>query len=286
MSSQSADISSVKLGLLVAWPAFWTGVPLKAVLALLFLAMGVHPWEGAGLVFMLLLSIPIDIWALSLVARTVFLERLRLEPPTSIGVTLWWQAALLSAIYLPLLYFVETGVVAGGQWLAQQIVSLPLLEQLPIAEKIGVELTIWGSLATVVLLVLVLGWLYLFGWIVRRQTREGATLAESYQALVRRWDQLRIPGDQPLHITVFTAVGVVLILCFWGFMPVTTPHPHEDYVKATGPKKPFEPVAALEEAEKKLLQVEVTLEKLESEDGGAAKGSPGKDQKRAKPRPQ
>ena len=85
MSAPEPHISSVKLGLLVAWPAFWIGVPLKLVLSLLLLAMGLHPWEMPGLAFLLLLSIPIDIWALGLSARTVFLERLRLQAPEGVG---------------------------------------------------------------------------------------------------------------------------------------------------------------------------------------------------------
>ena len=64
MTGQASNMSSVKLGLAVAWPAFWTGVPIKIVIALLLLAMGLYPWEMPGLAFLLLLSIPIDIWAL------------------------------------------------------------------------------------------------------------------------------------------------------------------------------------------------------------------------------
>src|SRR2546426_1997057 len=91
MSAHASSMSSVKLGLAVAWPAFWTGVPIKIVLILLLLAMGVPPWEMPGLALLLLLSIPVDIWALGLSARTVFLDRLHLEPPESAGVSLWWQ---------------------------------------------------------------------------------------------------------------------------------------------------------------------------------------------------
>jgi DNA-directed RNA polymerase subunit beta' len=40
MADQALRISSVKLGVAVAWPAFWTGVPIKFVLVLLLLAMG------------------------------------------------------------------------------------------------------------------------------------------------------------------------------------------------------------------------------------------------------
>jgi len=82
-------MSNVKLGLLVFWPTFWTGFPLKMVIVLLLLAAHIHPWEGTGLAALLLLSIPIDIWALGLCARTVFLERLSLDSPKGMGLRLW-----------------------------------------------------------------------------------------------------------------------------------------------------------------------------------------------------
>ncbi len=265
-------MSSVKLGVAVAWPAFWTGIPFKVVIALLFLAMGLHPWEGTGLAFLLILSIPIDIWAFGLAGKTVFLERLRLDPPASIGITLWWQVALLSAIYLPIAYLVQTGVVAVAKNVTEHILSIQLLEKLPIAERISIELMLWGSVATIALIVLVLGWLFLVGLVVKGQARQGSPAAESYQGLIRRWDLLRIPGDQSLQITVFALVGVVLVISFWGFLPVTTPHPHEDYAVETQVKKPFVPDVALQEAETKLLQVEAKLEELEKESAGSAKG--------------
>ena len=111
-------MSSFKLGLSILWPACWTALPIKMAFAMLFMAMGTihletklgitflmllmtpvsvfaffvislgvgfHFGEGIGLPLLFLLSIPIDIWSLGLVARTVFLERLRLEPPDSLG---------------------------------------------------------------------------------------------------------------------------------------------------------------------------------------------------------
>ncbi len=271
MSNQSTDISTVKLGLAVAWPAFWIGVPIKVVFALLLLAMGLHPWEGTGLALLLVLSIPIDIWALNLAAKTVFLERLRLDPPASVGLTLWWQVALMSAIYLPVASFVQKGIVAVAKNVTEHILSIQLLEKLPIAERISIELMLWGSVATVALIFLVLGWLFLAGLIVKGQTKQASAAAESYEGLVRRWDLLRIPGDQALQVTVFAAVGVFLVLCFWGFMPVTTPHPHEDYAVEKQGHTRFIPDKALEEAETKLLQVEVKLEELEKDSAGSKK---------------
>jgi len=256
-------MSSLKLGFAVAWPAFWTGVPIKLVVVLLLLAMGVHPWEMPGLACLLLLSIPIDIWALSLSAKTVILERLRAEPPNAIGLTLWWQAALVNAVYLPVAYVIESQTVAGAKAVVGTIMEIELLKSLPVAERIGLELTLWGSVATVVLLGLVLGWLFVFGRIVRKQAIAARPSDEPYQALVRRWDLLRVPADQPLALTVFLASGVALVLLLWAFMPVMTPHPHEDYqrepVKMEPPLKPTE---ALEKTEKLIGQAESAIQAL------------------------
>jgi hypothetical protein len=125
------QMSPTKLGFGILWPAFWTGLPIKLALAVLFLAFGIvhfetrialaflmllaspvsvfalptitlglesHIGEGAGIALLFLLAIPIDIWALGIAGRTVFLERLRREPPDGLGLTLWWKCALVGAI--------------------------------------------------------------------------------------------------------------------------------------------------------------------------------------------
>src|SRR3989475_11457920 len=79
MANPVESISSIKLAWAVSWSAFWTGFPFKLIVALLLLAGQVHPWEGAGLATLLVVSVPIDIWAVALPARTVFLERLGME---------------------------------------------------------------------------------------------------------------------------------------------------------------------------------------------------------------
>lgn len=275
MADQPSSMSSVKLGLAVAWPAFWTAVPLKIVFVLLLLAAGLHPWEDVGLAFLLLLSIPVDIWALGVSARTVFLERLRLQPPDSIGLTLWWQVTLLDVLYLPLGYFIESYTKAGAKAVAERIMEIALLKDLGVAERISIDLVLWGSVAVVVLLLLALGWLFLFGWIVHRQASSARASDESYQALVRKWDLMRVPADQPLLLTVFMASGVVLVALFWAFMPVTTPHPHELYEKA--PVKvapPVKPAEALQKTEKLIAQAEVTVQALEekAQEEAKAKG--------------
>jgi hypothetical protein len=279
MSGPEPHISSVKLGLLVAWPAFWIGVPIKLVLSLLLLAMGLHPWEMPGLAFLLLLSIPIDIWALGLSARTVFLERLHLKAPEGVGVTLWWQSALLNAIYLPILYFVGAEAVSASKSIAEWL--LGFFKDIPIAERISIDLTLWGTPATLILLLLVLGWLYLFGKIVKRQAATATPADPTFQGVVRQWDLMRVPSDQPLVLTAITAAGVFLVVLFWAFMPVTTPHPHESQKKDVAKVAPvFKPAEALQKSEKALAKAEAAVQSLEDK----AAADPGKDEKgKAKP---
>lgn len=272
MTGQASNMSSVKLGLAVAWPAFWTGVPIKIVIALLLLAMGLHPWEMPGLAFLLLLSIPIDIWALDLSAKTVFLERLHLQPPALVGLTLWWQATLFNALYLPIAFLIESQTVEGAKAAVGRILQLGLLKSLPVPERIGIELTLWGSVAVMVLLALGLGWLFGFGRIVGKQVAIARPAAEPYQALVRQWDLLRVPADQPLLLTVLVTSGVTLVVLFWAFMPVTTPHPHELYEKPQQKvAPPLKPAEALQKTEKLIAQAESAVQALEAKAGGEAK---------------
>src|SRR5690349_12387077 len=266
-------MSSIKLGLLVAWPAFWTGVPLKIVLVLLLLAAGLHPWEFPGLAFLLILSIPIDIWALNLAVRTVFLERLRLKAPDGIGLTLWWQGALMSAIYLPILYVVESGTISVAKAIAAWFMEF--LKDVPVAERITIELLLWATPATIVLIVLILGWLFLFGRIVKRQAAVTVPADASFPVVVRQWDAMRVPADQPLLLTAMAGTGVVLVLILWAFMPSTTPHPHESYKKETAKVSPvLKPADALNKTEKIIAQAEAAVQALEEK-----KAAEGKDEK-------
>jgi hypothetical protein len=251
-------------------------VPVKIVLALLLLAAGLHPWEMPGLAFLLLLSIPVDIWAVGLSARTVFLDRLRLQPPDAVGLTLWWQMTLLNVVYLPLAYFVESWTVTGAKVMAGAIMETELLKTVPVAERISLELNLWGVPATLMLLLLVLGWLWVFGWIVRKQAVSARPVNAPYPAVVRQWDLIRVPADQPLVLAVVTVTGVILVLLFWSFMPVTTPHPHEDYKKAPAKVEPhLSPVEALQKTEKIIAQAEAAVQELEKTKGkekGKAQG--------------
>jgi hypothetical protein len=286
MTGQPNQMSPVKLGLAVAWPAFWSGMPIKIALALLLLAMGLHPWKSTGLVLLLLLAIPVDIWAVGLSARTVLLERLGVEPPPSLGPTLWWQGAALYATYGSLACFLERQTIAASKAVAARIMDLGLLKAVPVAERISIELTLWGSVAAVVLLALTLGGLFLFGKLVQRQTDSGSPAAAPYEARIRQWDLMRVPADQPLMLTVFTAVGVTMVLMLWAFMPVTTPHPHESYKKDEKKSAPLiKPAEALQKAERVLTQAETSVQALEQKAKKSKGKAPAPDKKEvAKPK--
>src|SRR5437879_12448965 len=124
MAHPVESISSIKLAWAVSWSAFWTGFPFKLIVALLLLAGQVHPWEGAGLVTLLVVSVAIDIWAVGLTARTVFLERLGMEVGGPVGVTLWWQAAVVGALVLAEAYYAVRATVAVSQKVAATMIDL------------------------------------------------------------------------------------------------------------------------------------------------------------------
>jgi hypothetical protein len=278
-------MSSAKLGLAVAWPAFWTGAPIKIVWGLLLLAMGQHPWELPGLAFLLLLSVPVDIWAVGLVGRTVFLERLGLQPPASLGLTLWWQGSALYAAYGSLACFLERRTIDTSKAIAAKIMNLEWLKTVPVAERISIELVLWGSVSAVVLLALALGGLFLFGKLVRRQADAAGPISAPYEARVSQWDLLRVPADQPLMLTVFTATGVMLVLLLWAFMPVTTPHPHESYSENAKKVPPaLRPTEALQKAERVLTQAEASVRALE-EKAKKSKGKAAAPEKKATAKP-
>jgi hypothetical protein len=282
MTGQPNQMSPVKLGLAVAWPAFWTGMPIKIALALLLLAMGQHPWEFPGLAFLLLLSIPVDIWAVGLSGRTVLLERVGVEPPASLGLTLWWQGAALYATYGSLACFLERETIAAAKAVAARIMDIGLLKAVPVAERISIELTLWGSVAAVVLLALTLGGLFLFGKLVQRQVDGASPAAASYEARVHQWDLMRVPADQPLMLTVVAAVGVSMVLMLWAFMPVTTPHPHESYKKDEKKPEPLiRPSEALQKAERVLTQAETSVQALEQKAKKSKGKAPAPDKKEA-----
>ncbi len=210
-------MSPFKLGFSVLWAACWTALPMKMAFALLFIAMGTihletklgivfllllmspvsvfayfiltagmeaHLGEGVGLPLLFLLSIPVDIWALGLVARTTFLEKLRVEPPESVGSSLWVRCALAGAVYIPLAWFVLGQLTDIARSVSQSIFEMEFLKPLGVAERISLDLTLWGSVSTVVLVLLVgIGFSFV-GRFVRSLADRGRPAGENYQALV------------------------------------------------------------------------------------------------------
>jgi hypothetical protein len=232
-----------------------------------------HPWEGFGLFLLLLVSIPIDIWALGLCARTVLIDRLKVDPQPGIGPNLWIRWAILSALVLPVIKMVVSAVTdTAKSVVASMIDSLKehIYPTLPVAEQISLELVMWGSVASVALIVCILGWLYGLGWLVQPFVKNAKPLSGTKADQANFWDRLRIPADQPLLLTAFTGVGVVLIFIFWGIMPATTPHPHEEYEYTFEEKEVVivEPKKVLKEAEQVLAKAELVVKKLQDEKSG------------------
>jgi hypothetical protein len=312
--------SPLKLGLSVLWSTFWTGFPIKLAFALVFIAFGMihfetriglgflmilaspvtvfaapiitmafdsHFGEGAGLALLFLLSIPIDIWAFGVVAKTVFLDRLKLEPPDGIGLSLWWKSAVIGALYLPVLWFVVSTVTETAISLTHALFDTDLLKGVPVAEKISIELTLWGSVASAVLIALLLLGVWMIGRLVRSLAQEARPVEEGYERIVARWDLMRVPADQGLMLTALTAAGVVLSVLFWVALPASTPHPHEcckpPEVKVQSSYKPGE---ALTKNERIITQLAVQVEAIEKQkaedEAGKDKGKAGKSKPAAK----
>ena len=309
MTDERESMSPTKIGLGVLWPAFWTGFPIKLAIAVLFLAMGMmhfegriglaflmllaspvtvfalpiismglesHIGEGVGIALLFLISIPIDIWALGVVGRTFLLEKFKKEPPDGLGLTLWWKAALVGAIYLPIVWIIVGTVTSAAISMAHSIFESEMFKGIPVAERISIELTMWGSIASAVLLLLLLIGVSLVGRMIRGTASASGPATDNYQGLIKRWDLMRVPADQGLMLVGVTGAGVVLSLLFWAALPVTTPHPHEcckkPEVKA---QPPYKPLDALNKDEKMIAQLSAQLEAIEkrkAEEGEKDKG--------------
>jgi hypothetical protein len=296
MNDERESMSPTKLGLGILWPAFWTGLPIKLAIAVLFLAFGIvhfearialaflmlltspvtvfalptitmgldsHIGEGIGIALLFLLAIPIDIWALGVVGRTFFLERLRREPPDGLGLTLWWKCALVGAVFVPILWVAESTTTEVAISAAHSIFETGFLEGTPVPERISIELTLWGTVATGVLLLLFVIGFSLVGRAIRGTVQSARHASENYEGLVRRWDLMRVPEDQGLMLTALSGVAVVLSLLFWSSLPVFTPHPHDcckkEDVKAA---PPFKPLETLNKDEKMLAQLAAKVDLL------------------------
>lgn len=293
------DMSPTKLGLKILWPTFWTGLPIKLAFALLFLALGIvhfetrlglaflmllaspvtafalpiiigglesHIGEGVGLALLFLLAIPIDIWAFGVVGRQFILEQLRKEPPDGLGISLWWKSALVGAVFLPILWVAVSWTTQTAISLAHSLLDMEMLKGIPVAERISIELALWGSAATAVLLMMLLIGLSLVGRIVRNTVNAAGPASENYQGLIRRWDLMRVPADQGLMLTSLTGGAVLLSVLFWFSLPVTTPQPHDCCKKPeVKPHPPFKPLESLNKNEQLIAQLSAQVEALEKQ---------------------
>lgn len=299
------SLSPTKIGLGILWSAFWTALPIKLAFAIVFMAMDLmhfenrlglaflmllaspvtvfalpiismglesHIGEGAGIAILFLLAIPVDIWALGLVGRTYFLEKFRKEPPDGLGLTLWWKSAVVGAIVLPIIWFLVSTVTSTAISMAHSLLEMEIFKGIPVAERISVELTLWGSVSAIVLLVLLLIGVSLVGRIIRGTAEAARPVTENYQGIVTRWDLMRVPADQGLTLTALTLGGVVLSVLFWASLPVTTPHPHECCKKPdVKAEPPFKPVETLNKDEKMMAQLELQVSALEKQMAEAEK---------------
>lgn len=291
--------SPVKLGLNVLWSTCWTGFPIKIGICLLFMALGLihfeariglaclmylaspvtvfampilamvaepHLGEGAGIALLFLICIPIDIWATGVVARTLFLEKLSKEPPDGLGLSLWLKTALVGALFMPILWVVVSFATQTSIELSHSLFETEMLKAVPVAEKIGIELTLWGGASTTVLIVMMLLGVSLVGRVIRSAAQSSGPASGDYQALVTRWDLMRVPADQGLMLTAITLVGLVLSMLFWSGLPVSTPHPHECCKKPEVKAAPlYKPVDTLNKAEKHVAQLAAQVEAIEKQ---------------------
>lgn len=298
-------MSPTKIGFGILWSACWTGIPIKAVFAVMAMTMGLVHFEGRfGLAFLMLLaspvtvfsapaimaiydthfgegiglplifgaSIPIDIWALGLVGRTFFLERLKKEPPhDGLGFSIWWRTALIGTLIMPILWGVVSRVTETAISASHTLADTEALRHiydtgLPVAERIGLELTVWGSISSAALFILAAIGVSVLGQAIRRLAEDCRSAPENYQGLVTRWDLMRVPNDQGLLLASLAGAGVVFSLVFWTILPVTTPHPHECCAKPEVQAEPvYKPVDALNKNTQRLAAVAAQVEAMEKQ---------------------
>lgn len=319
MAEERESMSPTKIGFGILWSACWTGIPIKAVFAVMAMTMGLVHFEGRfGLAFLMLLaspvtvfaapaimaiydthfgegiglplifgaSIPIDIWALGLVGRTFFLERLKKEPPhDGLGFAIWWRTALIGTVIMPILWGVVSRVTETAISASHTLADTEALRHiydtgLPVAERIGLELTVWGSISSAALFILAAIGVSVLGQAIRRLAEDCRSAPENYQGLVTRWDLMRVPNDQGLLLASLAGAGVVFSLVFWTILPVTTPHPHECCAKPEVQAEPvYKPVDALNKNTQRLAAVAAQVEAMEkqkSETKGQKEKSKGK----------
>jgi hypothetical protein len=305
MAEERESMSPTQIGFGVLWPACWTGIPIKAVFAVIVMTMGLVHFEGRfGLAFLMVLaspvtifaapiimamydthfgegiglplifgmSIPVDIWALGVAGQTFFLERLRKEPPhDGLGFAIWWRTAAIGTFFLPLLWWIVSHVTETAISASHSITEMERLRHLfdtglPVAERIGLELTIWGTISFTALMMLAVIGVSILGQFIRRIAENARPAPENYQGLITRWDLMRVPTDQGLMMATLAGIGVVLSLVFWAALPVTTPHPHECCKKPeVQAEPPFKPIESLNSSTKRIASLAAQVEAVEQQ---------------------
>ncbi|OLB69804.1 MAG: hypothetical protein AUH96_05850 [Nitrospirae bacterium 13_2_20CM_2_61_4] len=232
---------------------------------------------------LLIVSIPVDLWALGLTARTYFLERHGLELEGAIGLALWWQGAVIGIAFAAAAYFALPTAMSVAKRIAAGIIEgiKKIFPGFSIAEQITLELLLWSIPTIVVLGVLALIALKIYGWRIKATVKSaGRPTAAPLGERVRRWDYARVPRDPGLLLASFAGVILVLTIVFWLFLPVTTPHPSEDYkVQVKKPVKPLKPEDMLKQTEMSLAKADAVLHSLEQEKGKEKKQAKKPEQK-------
>jgi phage FluMu protein gp41 len=181
---------------------------------------------------------------------------------------------------MPILWFVVSTVTDTAISTTHGLFETDLLKGIPIAEKISLELTLWGSVVSAVLILLLVIGVSLFGRFVRKMAQAAGPVSESYERIVTRWDLMRVPADQGLMLTAMTAAGVVLSVLFWVALPVSTPHPHDCCKKPEAKiQPPYKPLDALNKDERIIAQLAAQVEAIEkqkAEEEAKDKGKAGK----------
>jgi hypothetical protein len=193
---------------------------------------------------------------------------------------------LVGAIFLPLLWVAVSATTQAAISAAHSMFETDFLNGTPIAEKISIELILWGTVSTGLLLLLLVIGLSLVGRVIRGTVEAARHTSENYQGLITRWDLMRVPTDQGLMLTSLTGGAVVLSLLFWSSLPVFTPHPHDCCKKPDVKAAPaFKPLETLNKDEKMIAQLAAQVEVLEKQRAEAelgkekskGKGKAGKD---------
>src|SRR4029077_16316095 len=103
--------------------------------------------------------------------------------------------ALVGAIFLPILWVTVSATTEAAISAVHSMFEMDVLKGVPIAEKISIELVLWGTGAIGVLLLLLVIGLSLVGRVIRGTVEVARPTSENYQGLITRWDLMRVPAD-------------------------------------------------------------------------------------------